>query len=300
MDIAEKIREKKIKGYLTVNKRIIYEGAIYHVTQRAPGKELLFIEEGDYLRFLYLLKNASQKFSLDIFCFALLSNHLHILLRINQENLSEAMKNVFERYADYFNVKYKRKGHVFSGRYRASLCNDDNYLLAASIYIHLNPYRAGLCKYFEDYRWSSIDLYLTKHEKNTFVKFSEILLALNNSIDEARKEYRKLLEEGTKIKSSKVLDFFSIKRIIRETVRHVKKITGKDSENLDRLIDDIKTKKRVVSSQDKKARKYLIEQLLANGYSVEEIGDTLFMSRASFYRIMKQNKSDLFCLLGKG
>jgi len=71
---------------------------------------LLFIEEGDYLRFLYLLKNASQKFSLDIFCFALLSNHLHILLRINQENLSEAMKNVFERYADYFNVKYKRKG----------------------------------------------------------------------------------------------------------------------------------------------------------------------------------------------
>ena len=127
-------------------RKIIVEEGVYHITQRAPGKELLFLEESDNLRFLKLLKEISIKFSLDIFCFALLSNHLHILLRIENKNLDKAMKKLFQSYAQYFNAKYYRKGHVFCGVYRASLCDNDSYLLTASLYIHLNPYKAGLTK----------------------------------------------------------------------------------------------------------------------------------------------------------
>ena len=125
MDVAEKIQEGQLTGYLTVRHRLVFPGGTYHITQRAPGRELLFLEDGDRLYFLKLLKEASKKFCLAIYCFALMPNHVHLLLRIEDANLSSAMKNLFERYADYFNRKYERKGHVFCGRFRASVCSDD-------------------------------------------------------------------------------------------------------------------------------------------------------------------------------
>ncbi len=143
MDILERLNEGEIRRQLTVRQRIIFEGAIYHITQRAPGTERIFLEESDYLYFLKILKDITQEFHVKLFSFALLTNHLHLLLQITQKNLSSAMKNLFERYAMYFNEKYQRKGHVFCGRFRASLCNDDAYFLAISVYIHLNPCRAG-------------------------------------------------------------------------------------------------------------------------------------------------------------
>jgi len=287
MDILDKIGEGKIKGYLTINKRIIFEGAIYHITQRAPGKEILFVEEADYLYFLKILKETIKKFNLDLFCFSLLPNHLHLCLRIKEANLSEAMKNLFERYADYFNIKYKRKGHVFCGRFRASLCNDENYLLAISVYIHLNPYKAGLCRVPEDYRWGSLKLY-TGAFKKTFVNFEEILSFLDPQLDKAKEKYSEILEESAKIKVDKLLDNSSVKKFIREVVRIEKKITGKregEEEDLDKLIEDFKLMKKK-KNLDRRARKYLVEQLLANGYAVKEILGLLSIGRTTFYQIM--------------
>ncbi|MBN3040331.1 MAG: transposase, partial [Candidatus Omnitrophica bacterium] len=188
MDILERISKNKIKGYLTINERVIFEGASYHITQRAPGRELLFLEDGDYLRFLKILKETVEKFEIDLFCFSLLPNHLHLFAKINKKNLSEFTKNLFERYAKYFNLKYQRKGHVFCGRYRASFCNDEKYFLAISLYIHLNPFKAGLCKNLKDYRWSSFNLYAYE-SKNTFVNFEEVLCLLDPHINKARGEY---------------------------------------------------------------------------------------------------------------
>lgn len=288
MDIFEKINEGKIRGYLTINKRIIFEGGIYHITQRAPGKELLFLEETDYLRFLKLLKKTVKKFNLEVFCFALLPNHLHLFLRIADTNLSKAMKNLFERYADYFNTKYERKGHVFCGRYRASLCNNESYLLAVSIYIHLNPYNAGLCKAFKDYRWSSLSLYTASTSRETFINFEEILSLLDSQIDNARKKYIKVVEENMKLKGGNLLDPFPIKRFIKEAAKTVRRTVGndKDLEELDRLVEHFKLKKKTRSIKDKEAKKYLIEQLLSNGYSIKEMMQMLSVGRTTLYRTL--------------
>ena len=175
------------------------------MTQRAPGRELLFLESADYLYFLQKLKEATRKFDFEIFCFSLLPNHLHLLLRINRNNLSAAMKNIFERYAKYFNGKYKRKGHVFCGRYRASLCNDENYFLAASLYIHRNAYQARLYSSVEDYRWSSVRLY-TRPIKKSFVNYTCILSILDAELKKARRKYRDILRDSIKIKSKREVD----------------------------------------------------------------------------------------------
>src|SRR3989338_5023125 len=142
--IIDKIENGKVRRFFRARNKLSYPGAVYHVTQRATGREYLFLEEADYLYMLHLIKEKSQKFEIDIFAFALMPNHIHLLFKLNKDNLSNAMKNIFEMYANYFNTKYERKGRLFAGSYRGALCLDDSYLLAASVYIHLNPCRAGI------------------------------------------------------------------------------------------------------------------------------------------------------------
>lgn len=284
MGIVEKIKRGEIKRYLTTRNRLIFKGAIYHITQRAPGREIVFLEESDYLVFLSILKNILKEYKIDLFSFALLSNHLHLLLRINEENLPESMKHLFQRYAVYFNKKYDRKGHVFCGRYRSSLCNDENYLLAASIYIHLNPYKAGLCQNPEDYQWSSLPIYLKKAKKS-FVTTDEILLMLAPEINEASKAYSELLIETTEIPGGNLLKAKSINFFIERTKTKVKKALRKNT-NLDELIKKFSSQKRVIKPEDKKARRYLIEQLQADGYLKKEIANLLSIDRKTLYNIL--------------
>lgn len=289
MDIIEKIKNKEIRGYLTIKNRIIFKGAIYHITQRAPGREVVFVEDSDYLRFLSVLKKMVKKFNIDLFCFSLMPNHLHLLLKINKKNLSEAMQYLFQAYAVYYNIKYNRKGHVFCGRYRASFCNDDSYLMTASLYIHLNPYKAGLTEHYDDYRWSSLSLYI-KETKESFVNFKEILLLLDSDVKKARQKYRKMLETSVDVPGGNLIDPKSVSGFIEKARRITKRFYRKDSE-LDELIDKFRAKKRVVKPEDKRARKYLIQQLQANGYSIKEISGLLSISRMAIYDAINDDSS---------
>lgn len=272
---------------ISLKKRIIFEGAIYHIIQRAPGNELVFLEDGDYLYFLKILKKAVQDFDLVLFAFALLPNHVHILLQIKKPNLSLAMKKLFERYAQYFNKKYQRKGHVFCGRFRALLCQDDVYFLILSVYIHLNPYRAGLCEDFKNYRWSSIHLFTTESE-SSFVKPEKILFLLNKDLKVARQQYSDMLYRHMSLKNTTRSDIFSIKRALNDGARATKEaLSGKQQEDFDKLIECFKQKKRMRGSEDKKVRRYVITQLLANGYLPNEIQSHLGINRVTYYRIVR-------------
>lgn len=285
MDIIERIKNEEIKGYLTIKRRIIFEGAIYHITQRAPGRELVFVEDSDYLKLLSLLKKTTKEFNLDLFCFSLLPNHLHLLLKINEKNLSEAMKYLFQGYAIYYNWRYKRKGHVFCGRFRSSLCNSDAYLLAASSYIHLNPYKAGLTENFEDYRWSSLQLYL-ENPKKSFVNSNEILLLLDAAEEKARRKYRKILEDSAEIPGGHLINIEAVNSFIEKARRIVSKFYKKKGSELDEKIEKFRKKARITEPEEKKARKYLIQQLCASRYTINEICDLLDISRKTYYNIL--------------
>ena len=75
--IIEKIEEGKVKRFFRSRNKLSYPGAAYHVTQRATGKDDLFIEDSDYLYMLHLIKEKSRQFDLNVFSFALMPNHLH-------------------------------------------------------------------------------------------------------------------------------------------------------------------------------------------------------------------------------
>ena len=129
----------KISRFFRATKKIKTANLISHITQRAAGREPLFIEDNDYLFLLWLLKEVSEVHNIEFLAFCLMPNHIHLLLRPREQNLYDAMRDLFSRYATRFNKKYERKGHLFGGPYRQAICLEDAYLLAASLYIHKNP-----------------------------------------------------------------------------------------------------------------------------------------------------------------
>lgn len=177
-----------------VKRKFLKKNGIYHVIQRAPGDELLFKDDRDRINFLRYMKHYLAKFNIQIFAYALMPNHLHILLKINKINLSKCMKQLFERYACYFNRKYQRKGHVFYGVYRAVYCDNPFAVLIVSFYIHLNAFKAKIVSSPMNYKWHSLDIYSGK--RNTkFLNHKFVLKFINSDLKKARKIYLKLINE---------------------------------------------------------------------------------------------------------
>lgn len=286
--IVDLIEQRRLVRLLQYRNRIVRENEIYHITQRAPGKEKLFLEESDYLYFLYILKDTSISYKLQVFSFVLMPNHVHLLLRIEKRNLSEAMKHLFQRYAIYFNKKYQRKGHVFSGRFRSALCRGDVYFLAISLYIHLNPFKSNLCKKPEDYRFSSVLTYVKSVKKQVFIRPELILRLLHEDINKAREIYKRMLTESESAPyKTPFEDTLWLNRFVSGVINILKKRLTRSSE-IAKLEENIeRLKKGAGKPIDKKAKKYLIQQLIANGYKISKIAEELSISRQAIYKILK-------------
>jgi len=164
---------------------------------RGVGRGNIFLANDDYSRFLEYVERAREKFNLDIFAFVLMSNHYHILLRTNEANLSRAMQWIQTAYSIYYNRKHKRSGHLFQGRYKSVLVEKESYWHILSIYIHLNPVRAGMVKKLSEYKWSSYHDYVNLKKRNTWVNSEAVLEETGSSKQDSRKEYRKLVREAS-------------------------------------------------------------------------------------------------------
>ena len=94
--------------------------------------------------YLDRLARYRKRFSVTVYAYCLMSNHVHLLLETGSEPLSKFMQGLQQSYTQYFNRKHRKVGHLFQGRYRAIVCEKDQYLLTLVRYIHLNPIRAKL------------------------------------------------------------------------------------------------------------------------------------------------------------
>ncbi|MDA3902779.1 MAG: transposase, partial [Desulfuromusa sp.] len=139
--------------------RIVYPGAYYHVTSRGNERKDVFKSQRDREKFLEYLTSATERYGAVVHAFCLMSNHYHLLLETPEGNLSQIMRHINGAYTTYFNMKRKRSGHLFQGRFKAILIEADEYLTELSRYIHLNPVRAGIVEKPEQYKWSSYMCY---------------------------------------------------------------------------------------------------------------------------------------------
>jgi len=135
--------------------RIEYPGCYYHVTSRGNEQKDIFKSRRDREQFLSYLQTAVERYGARIHAYCLMTNHYHLLLETPKGNLSQIMRHINGAYTTYFNVKRKRIGHLFQGRYKAIIVEADEYALELSRYIHLNPVRVGLVAKPQEYEWSS-------------------------------------------------------------------------------------------------------------------------------------------------
>lgn len=142
-------------------KRISFPKAFYHISSKGNNGENIFIDKRDKLRYLKILKRYKNRFHFNIYAYCLMDNHVHLLLRTKEANISKIMHSINTSYTMYFNKKQNHKGHLFQGRYHSILVSEDEYLLTLIRYIHLNPVRAKIVQFPQEYFWSSYREYLS-------------------------------------------------------------------------------------------------------------------------------------------
>ncbi|MCK5545000.1 MAG: transposase, partial [Desulfobulbaceae bacterium] len=135
--------------------RITFPGAFYHITSRGNEGKVVFKSKRDREKFLEYLESATKRYDALIHAYCLMDNHYHLMVETPSGNLPQIMRHINGAYTTYFNIKRKRSGHLFQGRYKAILVEIDEYAKELSRYIHLNPVRAGMVEKPEAYQWSS-------------------------------------------------------------------------------------------------------------------------------------------------
>jgi putative transposase len=138
------------------NPGFIIPGVPVHVVQRGRCKDPVFYDEADYQNYLKWLKEAAERYRCQIHAYVLMTNHIHLLaIPSEQSGITRLMQYVWRHYVPYINRTYGGSGSIWEGRYKASLVQEETYLLACMRYIELNPVRANMVKQPGQYRWSS-------------------------------------------------------------------------------------------------------------------------------------------------
>jgi putative transposase len=139
--------------------RLEFPEAVYHVTTRGNERKAIFRDDRDREEFLHGLAKYRDRFGFRLLAFCLMTNHVHLAIRTDEAPLSRIMASLQSRYAQRFNRRHRRVGHLFQGRYKSLLVQQDRHLIALIRYIHWNPVRARIVRRSRDYPWSS-DRYL--------------------------------------------------------------------------------------------------------------------------------------------
>ena len=298
--------------------RIEFKGALYHILSRGNERRNIFFGDADYKVFLGVLEEMSDRFEVDIFAYVLMSNHYHLLIRTNQGNLSKSMQWVGTTYTRRFNLQHFRSGHLFQGRFKSILVQNDAYLMQLSCYIHRNPLRAGLVNRLADYRWSSYRTYAYKASHTKWLNKDLILSQCNR--EDSYKAYREKVQKYSE-EESKVFEnlrhgiVFGTKRYLNKiTKKHLKKESDVELPQLNRIIKDkdpaklLKSAAKVINfnltklsqsdrilKKDIQDRDVLLYFLRGTGlYTNKQIGELFGLTYSAVSRRANIVKSEIF------
>jgi putative transposase len=136
-------------------------GYCYHVLNRGNGRARVFHDEEDYARFVRLLRQACARVPLRLLAYCLMPNHFHLVAwPLRDGDLSTWMQWLLTAHVHGYRKRHRGSGHVWQGRFKAFPIAEDQHLRTVLRYVERNPLRAGLVQRAEDWRWSSLGLWL--------------------------------------------------------------------------------------------------------------------------------------------
>lgn len=183
--------------------RLDAPGTLHHVIIRGIARGSIVADDTDRNTFVCRMAKLAESTSTTIYAWALMDNHAHILLKSGPTGLSTYMRKLLSWYAQYYNHRHSRSGHLFQNRYKSIICEKDTYFQKLVAYIHLNPLRAGLVQNLvelHDYPWSGHGV-IMGNSKQAWQDTATVLRSFGKNAGAARKAYRNYLQEESGIGS---------------------------------------------------------------------------------------------------
>lgn len=161
----------------------------------------LFKSDEDKKKYMLIVKEYQKLYNFKVNAYCLMDNHLHLMIDVNGADISRIMHGINFKYAQYFNMKYKRHGHLFQDRFKSKIVKNERYLFALSVYIHNNPKDIeGYENSPEKYYFSSLAVYLgLKKDPFQLVDEKYILSLMGDNLKDARKKYQYLTLQSSDI-----------------------------------------------------------------------------------------------------
>lgn len=181
--------------------RIDAPGALHHIIARGVARRKIFFDDDDRENFLERFGSLVAGSGTQCFAWALIPNHLHLLLRTAEVPVATLRRRLLTGYAVSFNRRHRRCGHLFQNRYKSILCQADTYLLELVRYIHLNPLRAGLVtdmQVLNTYPYSGHSTVMGKSQR-PWQNTQHILKRFSDQQGLARRRYRAFVEKGVAV-----------------------------------------------------------------------------------------------------
>jgi REP element-mobilizing transposase RayT len=157
----------------------------------------IFFNNKDRDDFLNRLSKLVEEDAFEVYAWALMPNHFHLLLKTKNRPLSSSMKKLLTGYVVNFNRRHKRYGHLFQNRYKSIVCQEETYLLELVRYIHLNLLRGGVVNDISGLNrspWSGHSALLSNKKREW--QNTEYVLSYFGTKKECRKNYYKYVKEG--------------------------------------------------------------------------------------------------------
>lgn len=278
---------------ITRSVRIEFPGATYHVMSRGVAGQKICLDNADRRAFLEVLNSVVGRCDWICYAFCLMNSHYHLLIETLHANLSVGMKQLNGVYAQVFNQKHNRDGHLMQGRYTALLVDKDNYFLGLSRYIVLNPVRADHAGNASEWPWSSYRATAGLQKAPRFLDTSLLLDMFSTDIAKARQEYADFVCSG----NGSEIDMNPKNGLILGSDSFIEELELTLEEK--RSISEYPLKQRFVDRQslesilgptcDKTRRNEgICEAHFRHGYSMTEIGAHLGLGCSSISKIIKQ------------
>jgi REP element-mobilizing transposase RayT len=252
---------------------------------RGNDGQNIFFCDADRCRLCLLIQQGVERYGHRIHAFCLMTNHIHLLVQVNQTPLSKIVHNLAFRYSQDFNRRYGKIGHLFQGRYKAILLDEVDYFLKLVRYIHMNPVRANMVRDPSAYFWSGHRAYLGENEI-AWLSIEHALKKFDVVQERARKLYNdyilkietqeELNELRSCFKDGQVLGNNEFTEAVRETYEKPTEKNISLSAIVEAACTVFSVDKSMLSSPSQLrkiclARGAIAAQALENGLSINEI-----------------------------
>jgi putative transposase len=178
--------------------RLDAPGTLHHVIVRGIERRNIVDNDRDRQNFVSRMGTIALDTGTAIYAWALMTNHAHILLRSGPSSLARYMLRVLSGYANVYNRRHRRHGHLFQNRYKSIICEEDPYFKELVRYIHLNPLRVGLVDNLarlDRYKYCGHSV-LMGRVKNDWQDRDYVLEWFGEKEGEAKTAYRQFVKGG--------------------------------------------------------------------------------------------------------